>query len=389
MPDAVRQEQAVSDYRFSGWPSEPRQEAAMTCYHGTTARRARRICQVGFLPRKPSRRVWFATSHGYALGRARCQARRSKDHPAVLTCDVNIAQLRTQFGKNKVFHRNGIIAISAPLPVSVLRSCPAGPDQPVSPDDLAAWVNDVLCLQPHRGVSRRHPGILRFSAWIVHRLSNRPNSHITTREMLAKCRQWLPDYFADLEIDPTDLRRQPRRRFSVAEIQVGGTELPKVDACINEALATLDAGSVKQRVKALAKLAELGKEDLFDWCVLLLDDEARGVRLAALATLLHCPSGDAEMLIDLADDPDKMIRAAAIAALAHHDVPNRSTWLRQGLTDPAPCVRLATAAQLEDVDPAIPAFHAIFELALYDPNPQVRRRAGRLTRGKGYAVQAW
>ena len=57
-------------------------------YHGTTQNRARRICREGFLPKKPSRRVWFAESYGYALGRARTQAKRAKDHPAVLTCEL-------------------------------------------------------------------------------------------------------------------------------------------------------------------------------------------------------------------------------------------------------------------------------------------------------------
>ena len=38
----------------------------MIVYHGTTARRARRICQEGFLPKKPSRRVWFAEGRTYA-----------------------------------------------------------------------------------------------------------------------------------------------------------------------------------------------------------------------------------------------------------------------------------------------------------------------------------
>ena len=69
----------------------------------------------GFLPKKPSRRVWFAEQRNYAMGRARTQARRAKDRPAVLTCELNLGRLRAQFGKKKVFHRNGVIAIDGKL----------------------------------------------------------------------------------------------------------------------------------------------------------------------------------------------------------------------------------------------------------------------------------
>ncbi len=43
----------------------------MVVYHGTTYRSAQRIYSLGFLPKKPSRLVWFAASLRYATG-ARC-----------------------------------------------------------------------------------------------------------------------------------------------------------------------------------------------------------------------------------------------------------------------------------------------------------------------------
>lgn len=92
----------------------------MIAYHGTTDQRARRIAKEGFLPRKPSRRVWFAESRRYALGRAKTQARRASDRPVVLTCDLNLAQLRERLGARRIFHKNHIIAISAKVPVTVL-----------------------------------------------------------------------------------------------------------------------------------------------------------------------------------------------------------------------------------------------------------------------------
>lgn len=87
----------------------------MILYHGTTRRRARRICLEGFLPRRPSSRVWFAESRSYAIGRAKTQARRSRGRPCVLRCDINLAELRKRLGKNKVLHRNSVIAIGGPV----------------------------------------------------------------------------------------------------------------------------------------------------------------------------------------------------------------------------------------------------------------------------------
>jgi len=77
----------------------------MIVYHGTTNRRARRICVEGFLPRKPSGRVWFAESRAYALGRAKTQARRSRDRPVVLACDIDIHRMRNRYGAKRILHR--------------------------------------------------------------------------------------------------------------------------------------------------------------------------------------------------------------------------------------------------------------------------------------------
>ena len=132
----------------------------MILYHGTTDRQARRICQEGFLPKKPSRRVWFAESRGYAEGRAKTQARRRRDRAVVLTCDINLPQMRDRLGARKMFRRNGVIAIDGFVPVTVLRSHPSL-EFPSSPEELAAWVNRLLGLKPYKGVGRRHPGIQR------------------------------------------------------------------------------------------------------------------------------------------------------------------------------------------------------------------------------------
>ncbi|MDP6505351.1 MAG: hypothetical protein QF886_17140, partial [Planctomycetota bacterium] len=66
---------------------------------------------------------------------------------------------------------------------------------------------------------------------------------------------------------------------------------------------------------------------------------------------------------------------------------NGPHWFKRGLKDPCPCVRVEVAALLPRLDPT--KHHEIFEIALYDANPDIARRARELTTGKGYSVIKW
>jgi len=351
----------------------------MIVYHGTTARRAQRICWEGFRPRKPSHRVWFAASRRYALGRARTQARRAHDSPAVLTCELDVAEMRARVGARKVFCKGGVIAIDAHVSVSVLRSYHGSADQPSSPAELARWVNEILGLKPHKGVGRRHPGIDRLSRWVVHRMASQPHGAIRPRELLAMARRWLPEFFEGIEVDPETLRA--RRRVRTIQVEINTCAEP-ARAHEDEALECLVAEKPERRARGLALLAEMEDPDLFDWCAMFLDDESAEVTVAALHTMLRCEEADPEVIEPLAESEDKRVRAAATAALAKHGGKAAPDWLGRGLKDPEPCVRLEAAAVLSELDPA--QYRAAFALALYDPNPEVRRRARRLAAGKGY-----
>ena len=355
----------------------------MIVYHGTTERRARRICQEGFQPRKPSRRVWFAESRGYAERRAKQQARRRHDRAAVLTCEFTVNQMRRVLGSRRVFQRNGVIALDGPVPVTVLRSHP-GSEMPTSPEELAAWVNDVLGLKPHKGVGRRHPGIARLSRWVINRVSSQPDSRLSQGELLHMARQWLGEFFKDVEIDPDRLRA----RRTVQQIDVApAADEPEPDPREQEALDCLQQTSGRCRVRGLKLLEGLDDPDLFEWCVMMLEDESPAVKVAALRTMACCQEGDAEMVEPFAASGDKRIRAAAIAALARHAGDDAPGWFERGLKDPSACVRMSTASALDGLDPA--EHRALFELALHDPNPQVARTARKLTAGKGFSKASW
>jgi hypothetical protein len=354
----------------------------MIVYHGTTAERARHIAMEGFLPRKPSRRVWFAESRGYALGRAKTQAKRARDTAVVLTCDIDLAQMRKRLGGKRVFHSGGVIAIKAAVPARVLRSHPGYPgyaDQPSSLEDLSAWINDILGLKPYKGVHKRHPGLERLSRWVVNRITSQPNCRIRPKQLLGMARRWLPEFFEGIEIDLETMRA--RRSVATVEVEIDLPAEP-TDPREEEALDCLVSDKPTRRARGLALLAELADPDLFDWCLVFLRDQAE-VRIAALHAMLSCAEVEPEAVLPLASSEDRRIRAAAMAVLARHGAEEAVQWFVQGLKDPEPCVRVETARQLDVLDAA--EHPGIFELALYDPNPEVRHRAEKLAAGKGFA----
>ena len=352
----------------------------MICYHGTTSRRAQRIALEGFVPKKPSRRVWFAQSRGYALGRAKAQARRSHGRPVVLKCDLDLARLRSRLGKRKIRTTNGIVAVDGPVGPDVLRSGGEPLDHPSTPKELAEWLNRVLRLKPHKGVPQSHPGVQRLARWVANRAQHQPRRGVRRAEMLHVARQWLREFFEGVEIDPESLHVFRAVKLTDAEAE---PDVPPADPREEEALDLLEDARPRRRARGLQLLAAIGDPDLFDWCAMYVGDEAPGVRLTALKVMVGCDDGEPGVIEPFAGSTDKRVRAAAIAALARHAGPDAPRWFERGLKDPSACVRLETASLLKQLDPA--EHRGIFELALYDPNPKVAGLAEKLTARKGFA----
>ena len=141
----------------------------MIAYHGTTRQSARKISVEGLLPRRPSKRVWFAVAKSYALRRAKTQARRRRDKPIVLRCDLNLHELRKRYSNRRVFCNGGLIAISGPVPVSVLTDFPSYYGAPFTPPEIAQWVNRLLQIPAHKGAGAHHAGTLRLYDWLERR----------------------------------------------------------------------------------------------------------------------------------------------------------------------------------------------------------------------------
>lgn len=356
----------------------------MIVFHGTTARRARQICRNGFLPKKPSRRVWFAESRLYAERRGLTQARRSHDRTVVLTCDLNLDQLRRDLGPKRVMHRNRVIAVDGVVNVSVLRSWPASTDVASSPRELATWINHILRVKQHHGVSPKHDGVQRLSRLIVKRLSEHPEGRIKPTEIIYHARQCLPGFLGDVEIDPKTLHARPRMETIHVEIDYPGQA---ADEREYEALELLEDQAARRRIRGLKLLEELEEPDLFEWCAILLDDESIDLRVLALETIARCQDADPDALAPFAECENKRVRAAAIAALTRHGGEDASRWFRAGLTDPSANVRMEAVSALSLLNPA--EHKDLFELALYDPNPRVRQHAERLTQGKGFRKWKW
>jgi len=172
----------------------------------------------------------------------------------------------------------------------------------------------------------------------------------------------------------------------MARVAAGAPQPPAVRARrgAREALALdlLERGNARQRIRGLGILAAIDDADLFEWCAMFLDDEELQVRLAAIRTMHECRQIEPDVLEPLARSENKRVRAAAVAVLARHGGPEAERWYERGLRDPEPCVRTATARLLKLLDPK--RHRRLFDLARYDPNPQIEALAKRLTTTKSH-----
>jgi hypothetical protein len=345
----------------------------MIVYHGTTTQRARRICREGLRPMPPSHRVWFAEDRKYAYQRAQTWAYRTNDRAIILTADVDVAALRQELGHKRVMHKNGVVAVEGSVPTSMLRWHPEV-DLSATPAEVAQWLNDILGPHRDRRVDGRHPGVRRLARWIEHQVASRHRSELRWSEIRDMARKWLPEHFLGLQVGLGRVRAAPLVGTVHVEVH---RRRPRPDPRIPQALELLGERRARRRARGIKLLAEAQAPDLFEWCTLLLGDEALSVRLAALEALLACEDAHSDVLLPLVGSASKRIRARALAGLAVHGGARAPQWFERGLKDPAPCVRIAVARQLHRLDPA--RHEALFELALADPNPDVVRFARKST----------
>ena len=213
-------------------------------------------------------------------------------------------------------------------------------------------------------------------------------SKICTEELLQKTRQWLPEFFGEGVVDfenPRAHRKSETHKSKRLEVEM---EFPSEEIDTRErekeALDCLVAQNPKRRIRGLKLLVEIETPNLFDWCVMFLDDESTDVRVTALRTMLHCDEVDTEVILPFAESKNKRVRAAAIAVLAKHSGENAPYWFELALKDENACVRLETASLLLALDAK--KHRHIFELALRDSNPRIKHIARKLTVGKGFQV---
>jgi hypothetical protein len=338
---------------------------------------------VGFIPKRS--RVWFTKNLAYAKRRAKTQATRAKDQAIALRCDLDLGQLRNQHGSKSVMVRSHVVAIRGRVPSTVLTDQSGETDFPYvfTAEYLAGWINGILRVKPHKGVSRRHAGVKRLEQWIRKRLSDNPKAQFKPSELLVLARQWMPEVLSQYKIDPKTLRAT-RLPPPEEEPEWEGSPAPAEEAGPDEALILEDLTSSRpsRRVKGLRMLADADEPELFEWCMMYLDDASADVRVAVLETARQSEDPEPEMIATFAEDEDRRIRGAAISFMTKHG-DDREEWFRMGLTDPETHVRVVTARHLDELDPAV--HKKLFELALYDPNPKVVEVARKMTVGKGYA----
>ncbi len=147
----------------------------------------------------------------------------------------------------------------------------------------------------------------------------------------------------------------------------------KVDAHYTKAIIDISDQNPKRRVRGLQVLEKIGTEDLFDWCVLHLEDESVDVVCNALRIMQRCDDGYIAPILTHAESKDKRIRASALAALAKHTLDDAERWFERGLKDPEACVRMEVARLLSILDRT--EYRDLFDIARHDPNPAVKRSA--------------
>ncbi|MDE0423284.1 MAG: HEAT repeat domain-containing protein [Candidatus Poribacteria bacterium] len=349
----------------------------MEFYHGTTLGSARGIIENGFRPRGGA--VWFTNHWNYAKNRAEHKARRKHDRPVVLQTELEPDELRIRLGPGKIHVRGGIIAINECLSIQPLQSNFF--ELLAYPAALAQWINSQLGLYSHNGVSRNHWGIVRLAHWMDNRMRSGTGRRIDWQEFFTKGKQWLPAFFDKMPFNPEVLPIQHLQNDTIA-VRVLYPDTPeeslqptKVDADYIKAIVDISDQSPKRRIRGLQFLEKIGTEELFDWCVLHLEDESVDVVCNALRIMQRCDDGYVAPLLPYARLKNKRIRAGALAALAKHDADDPERWFERGLKDPAACVRMEVARLLPLLDRI--AYQALFDIARHDPNPAVKRSAKR------------
>ena len=347
----------------------------MEFYHGTTLGSARGIIENGFRPRGGA--VWFTNHWDYAKNRADHKARRKHDRPVVFQTELKPKELRTRLGPGKIHVRGGIVAINEYLSVQLLHSNFF--ELLAYPAALAQWVNCQLGRYAHNGVSQNHWGIVRLAHWMDNRMRSGTGRRIDWQEFFMKGKQWLPGFFDEMLSNPEILPIQHLQNDTIAvHVLYPATseeshQPAKADAHYMKAIVDISDQNPKRRIRGLRGLEKVGTEELFDWCVLHLEDTSVDVVCNALRIMQRCDDGYVAPLLPYARSKDRRVRAGALAALAKHDSDDPERWFERGLKDPAACVRMEVARLLPLLDRI--EYQNLYDIARHDPNPAVKQSA--------------
>ncbi len=70
------------------------------------------------------------------------------------------------------------------------------------PEEITDWLNRLLGHDRSNGIHAGHLGLVRLWRWHQNRLTMDPNRKTEPEEILEKARQWLSEFFEDVDMDP-------------------------------------------------------------------------------------------------------------------------------------------------------------------------------------------
>lgn len=188
-------------------------------WHGTSRTRAESILKNGFKPKKADKsRIYFARSPVLARWYANHRARNEKDHPAVISCVVDLSHYDDYIVgeiQGVVFFAFKAESISNGVVRRIIGLEKRSKDRSKrskkrkdanaeltdialtfnsAPPSIAYWLNSYLNLEGADRIQEEHEAVGKIKQWLNDQMDAGKFGEVPNEEMLEKVQEFLPQY---------------------------------------------------------------------------------------------------------------------------------------------------------------------------------------------------